>query len=194
MIVQESGPRLRSRMKAFRVHVFLDSALGDVDAELEEFAPNAFSTPQTIVPSHALDQGDRLGSNFWLPGSRLGTLTPEPVKEMAMPAEEGVGLDNHERLFPVAGSPCQDDQEQPIRLGRCWALHLTAENEQRLSKEHVFGDEISPGTSKIGEHSTQHGVGGWARPLVQALVDARQPELIWRLSELSQPDTGRGAP
>jgi hypothetical protein len=54
-------------------------------------------------------------------------------------------------LVSVAGSPCQDDQEHPIGLGICWALHLRAENEQLLTKQHVFGDKIRLGAGKIRE-------------------------------------------
>jgi hypothetical protein len=57
-----------------------------------------------------------------------------------MPAEEGLGLDNQERLFPAMGSPCEQDQEQPIRPGTRWALDLTAENDQLLTKQRVFGE------------------------------------------------------
>ena len=49
-----------------------------------------------------------------------------------MPAEEGIRLNNEERLFPAAGSPCEQHQEDPIRLGTRWALHLTTKDDQLL--------------------------------------------------------------
>ena len=45
-----------------------------------------------------------------------------------MPPKERIGLDNAEHLFPVSGSPRQDEQEHPIGPGESWALHLTAKN------------------------------------------------------------------
>ena len=52
-----------------------------------------------------------------------------------MPAEEGIGLNNEERLFPVPDGPRQHDQEESIGPGTRWALHLTAKDDQLLSEQ-----------------------------------------------------------
>jgi hypothetical protein len=67
-----------------------------------------------------------------------------------MPAQEGIGLYNQECLFPTAGSPREQHQEQTISLGTGWALHLTAKDNQLLTKQGVFGHEVSPGAGQIG--------------------------------------------
>ena len=66
-----------------------------------------------------------------------------------MPAEEGLGLDNQERLFPVLGGPREQDQEKSIGPGTCWALDLTMEDDQLLTKQRIFGDECSPAPGQI---------------------------------------------
>ena len=68
-----------------------------------------------------------------------------------MPAEEGLGLNNEERLFPTADSPREDDQEHAIGLGTGWTLHLAAEDDQLLTKQRIFGKELRPGAGKIRE-------------------------------------------
>jgi hypothetical protein len=52
---------------------------------------------------------------------------------VAMPFQEGVGLDNEERLLPPIDSPCEQYQEDPISLGVSRALHLTAEDNELLT-------------------------------------------------------------
>ena len=82
-----------------------------------------------------------------------------------MPAEEGIGLHNQQRLFPVPGGPREDDQEQPIGPGTRCALHLTAEDDQLLTEQRVLGDEFSPGASQIVQCSHEEGAARWPRPL-----------------------------
>jgi hypothetical protein len=89
-----------------------------------------------------------------------------------MPAEEGLGLNNQERLFPVPGSPREHGQEQSIRPGTRWALDLTAENDHLLTKQRVFGEKVSPGAGKISERCAQQRATRWHCPLEQALVYA----------------------
>ena len=89
-----------------------------------------------------------------------------------MPAKKGVGLYNQERLFPAAGSSCQEEQDHPIRPGISQPFHLTAEDGELLTEERIFGYQFSLGTGKIGEHATQYGVGSGPHPLEQALAPA----------------------
>lgn len=148
-----------------RSHILLNRAFGHVDAQLEQFPTNAFRTPQVIVAGHGLNQPDRLCRKFRLPGSCPGALPPEPAEQVAMPSQEGVRLDNQERLFPTAGSPCKDDQEQPIGLGTNWALHLTAENGELLTEQGVLSDEFRTGAGQIAHGAGQDGVTRRPRPV-----------------------------
>ncbi len=88
-----------------------------------------------------------------------------------MPAEERIGLDNEERLFPTAGSPCEQHQKYLIRLGTHWALHLTAQRDELLTEQGIFSDEVRLGAGQIGERCTQEGVPRWPGPLQQALAE-----------------------
>src|SRR5215469_3971179 len=115
----------------------------DVNAQLKEFSADALSSPQAIIPGHGFDQRGGLGSHSGLGCCRFEAAPPEPAKCLTMPAEEGVGLNNEERLFPTAGSPCEQHQEHTIGPGTRWALHPTSKDDQRLSEQSVFGNEFS---------------------------------------------------
>ena len=107
MIVQERRPRLRGGSYAPLSHVFLYGAFGDLNAQLEQLPADTLGSPQAIVTRHRFDQRNGLGSNFGSRRGRLGASPPVPAERLTVPAEEGVGLDNQERLFPVLGDPCE---------------------------------------------------------------------------------------
>jgi hypothetical protein len=134
MVAQEGGPRLRRRPHTFRAHILLDGPLADMYAQLEEFAPDAFSTPQTVVSGHGFDQRDGLNSNLGLPRRAFRSLFPVPAKCLTMPAEKSVRWDKKERLFPASGGPREEDQHYWIGLGTCWALDLAVEHNEQISK------------------------------------------------------------
>jgi hypothetical protein len=170
MGVEKGGPPLRGGPHAMLSHVLLDSPLGDVYAYLEQFATDAFSSPQAIVSGHGLKQRDRLGRDFGFPRGRLRSLSPVPAKCVTMPAEEGVRMHNEECLFPSSDSSREHYQENAISLGIRWTLHVTAKDDELLTKQRVFGDKFRPGTGKIGTCSAQPRASGWLRPPEQALV------------------------
>jgi hypothetical protein len=103
-----------------------------------------------------------------------------------MPTEEGIGLHNEERLFPTAGRPCEQYQEHAIGLGTRWALHPTAEDNQLLTKQGVFGQEFSPGTGQIGKRSSEARVMRWSRPLQGAVAELKETTLDLALEQGKQ--------
>ena len=55
MVLQEGAPSLRRRFAAAH-HIFADTALRDVDAQLEQFAVDAGCTPTGILPADLANQ------------------------------------------------------------------------------------------------------------------------------------------
>lgn len=53
-----------------------------------------------------------------------------------------VGPGTVERLFPVPDGLCEHDEKQSFGPGIWWALDLTAEDDQLLSQQCIFGDEF----------------------------------------------------
>lgn len=172
MVVQKDRPGLRGELHAFLAHMLLNSALGDVYVQLEEFSLDALGTPQAIVAGHDFDQRDHLGSDFGVPASSLGSSLPELAEGLTMPAEMGIGLNNEQCLCPTAGSSCEQYQEQPIDPGTRWTLDLTVEDDQLLTEQRVLGDEACPGAGQIVQSAHEEGVTRWPRPLHYILLDA----------------------
>ena len=103
-------------------------------------------------------------------------------------------MDNEDRLFPLVESPREEHQEDPISSGTRWALHLTTEDDQRLSQQRILCQEFKPGSGQIGECPRQQGMVGRQRPQQQTLGKPIGNVLEMRLSEISKPATDRLAP
>src|SRR5262249_2509107 len=107
---------------------------------------------------------DGVGSDFGVPRGWLRSPSPVPAEGLTMPAEEGVGPHNVERLCPVPDGSREHDQEQPIGPGTRWALHLTAEDHELLTEQRVLGDEFSSGAGHIVQCTHESRAARWFRP------------------------------
>ena len=59
MVLQECRPGLTGwRRNVTPVHILLNGSFADADAQLEQFATNALSTPGQVVSRHLSDQVD----------------------------------------------------------------------------------------------------------------------------------------
>ena len=74
-----------------------------------------------------------------------------------MPPEQGVWLNDDEGLFPRPNEPCQQDEEQAIRFRACWPFHLPLEDDELLSQEGIFGDELALASAQICKGSKRQG-------------------------------------
>jgi hypothetical protein len=67
VIAQKGRPLLALWLVgANRPHVLLDSALAQTNAQFQEFTPDPFSPPESILFRHLSDQGDGLSGDLWL--------------------------------------------------------------------------------------------------------------------------------
>jgi hypothetical protein len=74
---------------------------------------------------------------------------PTAAKQIAMPTEQGVRLDNEEGLLPELGTAGQKDQSNAIAIGEQGAFHLAVEHDELLSKHQVFGDQVGAATGYV---------------------------------------------
>src|SRR5215813_11851308 len=108
MHVQEGLPGLSSwSCGVYSSHVLLNSPLAHADAQLEQFAPDAFCSPQSILPCHLFDQGHGLLRDPWLERGCSGLVSPKELKAQVMPAQQRLWLNNEERLLPGANDSGQ---------------------------------------------------------------------------------------
>ena len=66
-----------------------------------------------------------------------------------MPAQQGVGSDEEQRLPPGADAAGEQHQERPIgpRYGR--ALDVAAQHDQLLAQERILGEQLRPSPQQV---------------------------------------------
>ena len=69
-------------------------------------------------------------------------MSPIAAKQIAMPTEQGVRLDDEEGPLPELGAAGQEDQSNAIAVGELGSFHLAVEYDELLSQHHVFRDQI----------------------------------------------------
>ena len=131
-------------------HVLLDRPLAHADAELEQFAADPFGAPQPVGSGHGLDQVDELHAQPPPCPPPPGLMVPEEGEQVAMPAEEGVGLDHREGIAPRGVQPGQEHQDKPVLSVEAWARWRRAsEYEDLLAEERVLGDKRRAGPDGV---------------------------------------------
>ena len=116
MVVQEGPPGLVRRATESAQDAG-NSALGDRDAEHFEFAVNPGCAPKRISGDHLLDQSAEFcggAGATWTPALRLGKPGPEFAEPLAMPTDDGVGLDVNQRMSPLGPQAAESDPKYPV--------------------------------------------------------------------------------
>ena len=109
---------------------------------------------------------------------------PEEGEQVAMPAEEGVGLDHMEGIAPRGVQPGQEHQDKPVLSVEAWARWRRAsEYEDLLAEERVLGDKRRAGPDGVdadrahqrcpSADGPQHVLDGPATFVVRGRVDGR---------------------
>jgi hypothetical protein len=131
-----------------------ERALGHFDAQLEQFSPDPFSTPGAIVFGHGLDRGDNILSQrltACLPFA-LRLSSPNPSKEIAVPTQLRIGLNDHEGCLPGRQLPGDEDKQSPVTPREGRAFDLSLEHDELLTEasvcEHQF--RLVPGKVQDG--------------------------------------------
>ena len=144
VVANEGRPSLSAARRP-PLHVLLDRALADADAELEQLTANALGPPARVARAHLADQGPgvRGSSPAW---SRPPS--PEEPKPQSMPTQHRLWLDQgHHRSHRRR---CQRADDPPLR-GRppnpC-ASQATLRRHQLLPEDFILRDE--------GRTRTQH--------------------------------------
>lgn len=101
MIVEKSLPGLR-RMPAASDHILTHAGFADLDAELQQFAVNPWSTPKRVLAAHRTNQLPDVFRHCGPP--RLPTSdfpSPEQTKTLAVPAEDVGCFDDEDPAAPI---------------------------------------------------------------------------------------------
>ena len=117
-------------------------APADLDAQLEEFAADAFGAPGHVFGAHLLDQGDGFGRDPGLRRLGFGLAAPDQAEQPAVPAEESIGLDDEKRLPPEGRRSRQEQEPESVPIAEAGVFDLALEDDQLLPQEGVLGDEM----------------------------------------------------
>src|SRR6478736_4464246 len=129
MIQEERSPALRW-WAPVSGHVLGNRSLADIDAELEELSMDARSAPERICQAHLADQLPNFEGHLGPAGSSLRLPAPEGAESSTMPADNGLRLDDRDRIQDGWCDPVQADEDQTIKiaedrtLGRASTQHV----------------------------------------------------------------------
>jgi hypothetical protein len=91
-------------------HVFADGRFGNLDAQFQQLAVNAWRTPARVVAAHHPNQiPDLLRHLGPTPFTALYFPRPEQTEALPVPGDDRLGLDNHQGGFPIAPYTPQPD-------------------------------------------------------------------------------------
>ena len=77
------------------------------------------------------------------------TSLPHPAKQITMPAQDGVWLDDDQRILPGAQLACQEHDQSPVAPGEFGMLTLPFENDCLLAQQRVFEQQFRLGAGHI---------------------------------------------
>jgi hypothetical protein len=119
------------------LHILLNCALADFYLKLEQFSPNALCAPVEVLLGHAPDQCDvflsqRLSAPLVL---WLGLAPPYATKQVTVPAQECIKLDDDQGLFPRTELAGQEHKQRAVVPGEFWSLGLPLQHDHLLAQE-----------------------------------------------------------
>ncbi len=94
-----------------------------------------------------------------------------------MPPQQGVWLNDQKGILPGMNQPCQEDEEQAIRVRACWPFHLPFEDDELLSQEGVFRHQLGLASAKVGQSLERQGGSERFRPTSKARGERVQAAL-----------------
>ena len=90
-----------------------------------------------------------------------------------MPAEEGLGLDDLERLLPCRCHRCHDHQTEAVQRRELRPRDLTAQDEELLAEQGVFSDQVRLGPGQVCCGVDDEGARGWSSEAHEATGEFR---------------------
>jgi hypothetical protein len=121
MIREKRAPRLGGRSSVPR-HVIRHRGLTDVDAELQEFAVNAWRTPQRVGVRHGTNQLTDVPRDARPTQPASAFPRPEEPKTTAVPSQHCLGLDDHNDTPPSIQEFRQPDPRHSVGMRERQAL------------------------------------------------------------------------
>lgn len=138
-----------------------DCRLGNIEAELQQFAMDARRAPIGVVGFHAPNQRSDFLADFG-PADPAGVEAPEQSEAGAAPGNDGFGLHDNERSRPAASHTPECQPEEPVNLAQSGAGLCPFEDDELLAKsgslqpELVARNEVRANIGESRENEPDH--------------------------------------
>ena len=124
----------KKSMAAMSAHVLRDSCLSHDVAEQCQLGMDSRRSPSYVLTAHAPDQSTDLCVDFRTAGLASRFPSPVELKTVAVPANNCLGLDDHETGSQVCPEPRQPNPEDPVTPPKSRAFHRTLEDAELVAK------------------------------------------------------------
>jgi len=123
--------------------------------------PPQFRAPQGMGLGHPLDECAHLRRDSWAAGSGPPALPgPEQPEAGAVPANDGLGLDDGNGLRPAVPQARKPDPEEAVARSQAWARRGPPEDGQLVAQGEVLEHQgvVGPDPAEeAGEDENDHG-------------------------------------
>jgi len=155
MVAQEGAPSLGRRPTSLD-HVLRDAGPSDLEAELEQLAMDARSSPQRIFRADPADERAQCRVDLWPASKGAGFPTPVPTEAGPMPTDKGLRSDDCDGLEDRGKPSIQLDQEQTIPVREVDATtRLPPQHDQLMSECRVLCLKSALRLERRGEQGQQ---------------------------------------
>ena len=145
VVAEERSPALTRRWIDWTPgHEAGDGALGDDEAEFLDLAVNAWRAPRRILGRHPVNESADLGRCAGASSVAPRLPAPVPTEALAMPADDGLGLHDGERLLPSRPAAAQGKPEESIGRAETRSRLLPSEDSKLLAEREVLQDQVGP--------------------------------------------------
>src|SRR5262245_14488048 len=121
VVLQKRAPGL-GRRPSLAHHVLGNGGLGDVDAELQQFAVNPRRSLQRIGRAHGPNEIADLRRYRWAAICLATFPSPVEPKSFAVPGNDGLRLHEDEGRSPVLPNPGQAEPKEAILGTKAWSM------------------------------------------------------------------------
>ena len=139
---------------------------------------NPRRAPQGVGLSHAADERADLRSDRRAAGPVPPALPgPDEPEAGALPADDGLGLDDGDDLCPAVPEAGEQDPEHSVGRAQAWAWRGALEHAQLMAQGEVLehqGAMRSDPAEEAGEDEDEHGRHHPRRPAGRAMVTRRR--------------------
>ena len=85
---------------------------------------------------------------------RAGLVTPEQPESRAVPAKNGLRLDEEQGAAPPGKKPREQDEQTALVAAKGGAFDAARCDDELLAQKRVLGDQLGARTGQIGDEAT----------------------------------------